>query len=320
MTTPNPTTTRPPETTSNVVTSWIPIPSHPLQSGCSSHIWALQGMTTNSQGWVFDVPYGQIVNTDVKCQPDGITTSWLSRMFQAGGASTVWSAGPLVCPDASYTLLPSNVCTSPISLSQILTFAMRNPSMAPDKLTYVPAHPKITTQAVFSTTTMASASHLRGLGVAGFVFDEKVVAMPTPTSMTSTGTRLVPTVSGPSPIGDSQTTSSFIGDETKKKGLGNGAKVGVGVGVGVGVVVLVAVAFLLLFLMKRRKRQRGAKMNEMAAVEKSPSEVKEIVSSDGGGGGSTVVSSQGGISHPSGMPSELYGGAQEPSKPVKYRW
>lgn len=296
-------------------------------------------MTTNSQGWVFDVPYGQIVNTDVKCQPDGITMSWLSRMFIAGGTSTVWSAGPLVCPDAymtmatsrvgegstwveccpsSYTLLPSNICTSPISLSQILTYAMRNPSMAPDKLTYVPAHPEITTQAVFSTTTMQSASHLRGLGIAGFVFGDKVVStVSTMKPSMNTITRLSPTVGGPSLIQVSATAGSYIGGETKKKGLGSGAKVGVGVSVGVA--VLLAAAFLVFFVMKRRKKQRVVELDETEVVRDSSTiKVKKIVSADGSS--STVVSSQGGVPHISGMPSELHGGAQEPKKPVKYRW
>lgn len=98
--------TRAPETDFATVTSWLPLKTpFPLPLGCSSSISAFG---TNAI-IAFDPGYGLSIDINAKCVPEAVTSWWETRdaRLTAGGVTTIYSIGPLVCPDAYTTALTS---------------------------------------------------------------------------------------------------------------------------------------------------------------------------------------------------------------------
>ncbi|KAH6663181.1 hypothetical protein B0J14DRAFT_662169 [Halenospora varia] len=283
-------TTRPAETRSSlaVVTSWLPVTSHPYQEGCSSAIWAVNGLGPGNQGYVFDIPYGLIVNTSLKCQPEAFSAIWLSEYYKVGGSLTTWKAGPLTCPEAyetmttsvvnsqttsifcgpkSYALQPGfdvNICTSSITSGQVLTYAVHNPFIDASAITFIPPFPDITKQAVFTTTTLSSNTYVRGFGLNGYIFNDNSGTQPTtPPSVTSSAISNKPSSSS----GTSSTALNVIPTQASS-GLSSSAKTGIGVGVSIGVLAIMSLVLLWAFWRRRNRTVGNLRGNNSGAHEK----------------------------------------------------
>lgn len=91
-----------PETNKGVVTSWIPIPTaQPHQAGCEKLLW--QYVPQVIAAW--DPGYG-IEVTSTSCLPKPVTTWWLQDRL-GPTQETVFSLGPVTCPQDYYTATES---------------------------------------------------------------------------------------------------------------------------------------------------------------------------------------------------------------------
>ncbi|KAF4625171.1 hypothetical protein G7Y89_g13001 [Cudoniella acicularis] len=258
-----PTMSRPPSTnilttaglTITMTTSYLPITTaHPYQSACnaSNAIWAIDGMvaSNNWEGYAYDIPFGMVVNTSVKCQPDAATASWVSSVYSVGG--------------------------------QVFTYGMHNPTIDPVSITYVPANPSITNQVVMATTTVTSNWHMRVAGIGGYVFDDVVTATAaastSPTTIqSSSGKVLVTATQSSAGTGafqnstqtglttstlsstlQSSSQTAFFGTITSQaqvaSNLSPGAKVGLGIGIAVGILGFIALIVAVYLLRFRRQK------------------------------------------------------------------
>ncbi|RDW73318.1 hypothetical protein BP6252_07225 [Coleophoma cylindrospora] len=226
------TTTHPAELNNGVWTSWLPVTTAwPANPTCSSAAWVHYGIQATPGFWpyVYDPAYGQTVSSDLSCLPTE-ATQWLNGATTVSGVSTVYSLGPLVCPEAYTTVSTSintgsstyssgrdGVCTSAMTYGQVVTYAA----------------PAGNNEASFTeaTTTLKTAEPMMAVPVEGYNFEVLTASSATPTSSLPT------------------TSSSTSANST---GLHQGAKIGIGVGVGTGAAIGIAIGTALLFLRRRK--------------------------------------------------------------------
>lgn len=100
-------TTHAPETNFGTVTSWLPLTTaFPYQSGCSSALWARVGYTSSQFGdaVAFDPGYGITVDPELICMPSQATLWWETETAPTvDEVATLYSIGPVVCPEAHTT-------------------------------------------------------------------------------------------------------------------------------------------------------------------------------------------------------------------------
>ncbi|KAI1324337.1 hypothetical protein F5Y16DRAFT_307883 [Xylariaceae sp. FL0255] len=95
----------PAETTSGIVTSFIPLTTiYTPTAGCSS-IFRLDGPSLVA----FDPGYGFDIDSSVDCEPSAVTTWWEQGRFGGGNipGHTAVSIGPMICPDGWSTVISS---------------------------------------------------------------------------------------------------------------------------------------------------------------------------------------------------------------------
>jgi len=101
------TTTRPPETNSGIITSWLEVTSAwPSVSQCSTEIYSQIGDGEGLAAIAFDPYFGSSISTQITCLPP-IATSWWNQVLQTP-LQTITSIGPLVCPQL-YTTATTSV-------------------------------------------------------------------------------------------------------------------------------------------------------------------------------------------------------------------
>jgi hypothetical protein len=112
-------TTHSPETNFGTVTSWLPLTTaFPYQSGCSSAFWARWGITESISydGVAFDPGYGITVDPASVCMPSQVTLWWETETAPTvNGVATLYSIGPIVCPEA-YSTIGSSVVNAESTL------------------------------------------------------------------------------------------------------------------------------------------------------------------------------------------------------------
>lgn len=95
-------TTPLPETNARTVTSWIPVTAAwPSQSGCAEALMDIGGLIV-----AWDPKFGISVNTNLDCLPPA-ATNWALQSDLGSQGNTISSLGPMVCPEAYYTVTTS---------------------------------------------------------------------------------------------------------------------------------------------------------------------------------------------------------------------
>ncbi|KAI1081322.1 hypothetical protein F5B20DRAFT_535628 [Whalleya microplaca] len=274
-----------PETNKGVVTSWIPVASaHPDQAGCSDYMWKYVPETLAA----WDPGYGVEVKRDATCLPREATAWWLQERALPQNTETVYSLGPVTCPQAYYTATKSvqdasstyvaccplnydfikfqangatGECTSELKVGDSVTYAERESGSW-----------KITTSSVSTSTNVA------GIQVNGWTF------------ATATGS------SGDGTSGCAASATQDVGNSTC--GLGNqpsgATAAGIGIGVGLGVAGLAALGASLFMYYKARK---AARPRHSESIEKFGGGTGSDPGVPGVGRASTTVRSQGHSTH-----------------------
>ncbi|KAF4634093.1 hypothetical protein G7Y89_g4012 [Cudoniella acicularis] len=205
MTTPAHATTQPPESNAGTITSWLPLTTtfpYDYQGDCSLGFWAPDGMveSKNMAGVAFD-PDANYAN---KCLPTQVTSWWQigNSSLSNAGVSTVYSLGPLVCPEIyttamtstfgdgrtqiaccplNYTFVnllpPSSTpqCTSPLTVGQVILYDEGF---------------------VVGSVTVTSSWHMVGAQINGVNFGTNYA--PTPTAAPNSSTSSSPTTASSS--------------------------------------------------------------------------------------------------------------------------
>ncbi|TAQ89227.1 hypothetical protein B7494_g2430 [Chlorociboria aeruginascens] len=269
-------TTHPPETDFGVVTSWLPLSTvFPLAPGCSSKVFARLGIQIPGDlPVVFDPNIGLISSDWASCQPTQLTSWWLTPTDVTTGVKTLYSIGPLVCPEA-YTTAGTSVIAS--GMSSAYTFARlfaagiigqcTSDLTSGAIITYVQ---ELTSGNLYGglqslSTTLDADFSMIGVPINGMFFEAAVTATTTSASSTSSSltsasltaaslisTNTISSLSSTLPTVVSATTTVVISSTNE---LSTSAKAGIGVGVTLGgIAILALIAFL--FTSSRRKAQK----------------------------------------------------------------
>ncbi|RDW87469.1 hypothetical protein BP5796_03163 [Coleophoma crateriformis] len=253
-------TTHPAELNNGVWTSWLPVTTAwPADPTCSSAAWVHYGIQATPGFWpyVYDPAYGQTVDNELSCLPTEATQS-LSGATTVSGVSTVYSLGPLVCPEAYMTVSTSVNTGSSTSVVCCPTCAEHlQPPLAVRRNPFVRNLPQSSGRDGVCTSAMTSGQIMTYAAPAGN--NEASFTEATTTLKTAVPMMAVPvegynfgalTASSATPTASLPTTSSST--SASSTGLHQGAKIGIGVGVGTGAAIGIAIGTALLFLRRRK--------------------------------------------------------------------
>ncbi|KAI1498314.1 hypothetical protein F5X99DRAFT_393968 [Biscogniauxia marginata] len=256
----------PAETTSGVVTSFIPLTSVFTPTAECTSYFRLNGPSLVA----FDPGYGLDIDTNVRCLPSAVTTWWEQGRFgDAGdGDHTAVSIGPLTCPnewstvassvkDGSSTLamccpsgyslnngIPGSVvgdCLSDVSSGMTLTFASTSPDNSESWST--------------ATTTLTQDLYVGAIAVVGW----NTLRDSSTTSLSSTYSHTSSPATTSEPIIQTSLVMSPRPDSTSSEasGISTGAAAGIGIGAGLSVIGIISL-LTAMWLMRRRKQKAMA--------------------------------------------------------------
>ncbi|KAL1982509.1 hypothetical protein VTN96DRAFT_1234 [Rasamsonia emersonii] len=261
----------PAETTSGVVTSWIPLTTVWTASAGCSDSFRLDGPSLVA----FDPGYGLDIDHRVICQPPAVTTWWEQGLLGGGDQSghTAVNILPLTCPEGFSTVVTSTrdhsstlamCCPSGYYLANGQTGQVEGdclstvlPGMT---LTYASAPATESTAWTIVTTTLTSSSTVGAIAVVGWNVASPTTTTSSATSLASTGSATSSTVfTTSSAIHSAAVQTSSSSSVRPSDNLSTGDKAGIGVGVSLGIIELIALLWTVLLL--RRKRAEPTTTN-----------------------------------------------------------
>ncbi|KAH9988826.1 hypothetical protein F4779DRAFT_610745 [Xylariaceae sp. FL0662B] len=264
----------PPETSSGVVTSFIPLTTAFTPSVECTSYFRLNGPSLVA----FDPGYGLDINTDVRCAPSAVTTWWEQGRFGGGSDTdhTAVSLGPLTCPD-EWTTLASSVKekSSTLALCCPSGYYLKNGtpgSVGGDCLSDISSGATLTfastsgfdsTSWRTATTTLSDKSYVGAIAVVGWNIESasSTTSATSPQSTVSSFSSATITSStgpsdNPSLISTSQPPSNPTPVSQKSTNISAGTAAGIGVGVGVGV-ILFSILVYIGCVKRSRKREEA---------------------------------------------------------------
>ncbi|KAF4625604.1 hypothetical protein G7Y89_g12561 [Cudoniella acicularis] len=286
---------RPPNTVSGVVTSWLPITTEwPILTACATAY-----VTNGGVAVLYDPSLGVSNTPLLKCLPPEATL-WWEQGIQTP-LLTVTSLGPLVCPGAYTTATQIEInsltteiacCPSSYTFSGIQPYGTVGECVSTltsgNSFTYEAAPASTGPWATISTIWGSQVGSVNAIPLNGFIFAQATAppnSSPASATISSSSSVTVSTPTG-SPSG-----SASSGD------LSPGAKAGIGVGVALGILGI-ACALGSFFYISRHRRK-----------------VKSLTLSGGEGGIAMAAAGQGGMEAVSGtrkMDEPSQGGANRP--------
>ncbi|KAI3324154.1 hypothetical protein HD806DRAFT_61599 [Xylariaceae sp. AK1471] len=262
----------PAETSSGVVTSFIPLTTVFTHSvDCSSYF------RKNGPSLVaFDPGYGLDIDSNVRCVPSAVTTWWEQGLFGESNdeGHTAVSLGPLMCPDAWATVVSSiknGISTHAMCCPFGYYLANGSPgSVGGDCLSDVTSGATLTFQSTRdgdptdwaqATTKLSSKSVIGAIAIVGW----NINRVPSSTTRSATSPPSSHPSSSSTALSSPKTTSDSIPSATappvanssaaSSSSLSSGTMAGIGVGVALGVIGIVSL-LAAAFIMRRRKRRR----------------------------------------------------------------
>ncbi|KAI1267958.1 hypothetical protein F5Y18DRAFT_275361 [Xylariaceae sp. FL1019] len=278
------------ETTSGVVTSFIPLTDIYTPSPSCNNIYRQDGPSLVA----YDPGYGFEIDKKVDCQPSAVTTWWEQGQFGGDGGKghTAVSIGPIACPKnwptvassvrGSSTLLmccpsayslengsPGSIrgdCRSEITSGAVLTYAATDGGTAwSTKTTTLKASSFAGAIAIVgwnikdaskpSTTTSSSEPSTSSSSSTHSMSSNANTPSPTHSSILQTSSTLTTSTRIPQ---ESNSSSSSTGS-TAVASLSPGAKAGIGVGISLGAIGIAAL-IAAVFVARRRKSKRLAEL------------------------------------------------------------
>ncbi|KAF2231450.1 hypothetical protein EV356DRAFT_294116 [Viridothelium virens] len=247
----------------STVTSWLPLtPAFPSVSGCNQILWG----TADGVAWDPNIVAnpGNTIN-DMQCLPAAVRTWWLST---SQSASTSYSLGPIVCPEAYRTAFTSEFGSSTFLVCCPLSYYYQGPGDCISTATsgeVFTIYPKPTDSWTGpSITTITSTSLVDGIPISGWNIRQ---VSPTPTSsarpsimspwssvsLTTAMSSNLSSSSSPSSLSSNPASSS-----NSHRELSSGAVAGIGVGASLTLGALIGVCALLYCLRRRSKMSSRA--------------------------------------------------------------
>jgi hypothetical protein len=255
------TSTRPPETNSGVVTSWLPISTAwPSVSQCSTEIYSQLGGGGVAIG--FDPYFGMYISSQTTCLPPVATEWWNQEKQTPAQTVTSLGGGPSICPQL-YTTAHTSIlnsmstfvacCPSQYAFQSVVgpgaLGQCNSPLLSGQEFTYQGAVSGTWAQ----TTTLITATGVSVFGVHlnGYVLATTSSSAPATTSMSAT-TSATTSLSTSTTSASSSAASST--NAAASSGLSSGVKAGIGVGVAVGAIGIMSL-IAAWFLIRRHRRK-----------------------------------------------------------------